>query len=86
MFLTTHTLGLRLAKAWGQQNDCIRTYKSAFCIQLPSDVWTLTDYRVGVDEAEKYSVVLTSVKGRFGSSDNVKSGGRYSITPCGIEQ
>ncbi|KAK0453929.1 glycoside hydrolase family 13 protein [Armillaria borealis] len=42
---------------------------------------SFTDYRVGVDEAGEYSVVLTSDEGRFGGFDNVKLGGQYFTTP-----
>ncbi|KAK0206821.1 glycoside hydrolase family 13 protein [Desarmillaria ectypa] len=42
---------------------------------------SFTDYRVGVDEAGKYSVILTSDEGRFGGFDNVKLGGEYFTTP-----
>jgi 1,4-alpha-glucan branching enzyme len=40
-----------------------------------------TDYRVGVDEPGKYSVVLTSDEKRFGGFDNVGLGGEYLTTP-----
>ncbi|KAK0499782.1 glycoside hydrolase family 13 protein [Armillaria luteobubalina] len=42
---------------------------------------SFTDYRVGVDEAGEYSVVLTSDEGRFGGFDNVKLAGQYFTTP-----
>ncbi|KAJ7283973.1 glycoside hydrolase family 13 protein [Mycena rebaudengoi] len=40
-----------------------------------------TDYRVGVEEPGKYSVVLSSDEKRFGGFDNVSLGGEYLTTP-----
>ncbi|KAH9939992.1 glycoside hydrolase superfamily [Amylocystis lapponica] len=42
---------------------------------------SFTDFRVGVEEAGEYRVVLTSDEPRFGGFDNAKLGGQYFTTP-----
>ena len=42
---------------------------------------SFSDYRVGVEEPGKYSVILTSDEKRFGGFDNVRPGGEYLTTP-----
>jgi 1,4-alpha-glucan branching enzyme len=43
---------------------------------------SFTDYRVGVQEAGEYHIVLSSdEKGRFGGFDNVSLDGKYDTTP-----
>ncbi|KAF9247406.1 glycoside hydrolase family 13 protein [Melanogaster broomeanus] len=42
---------------------------------------SFTDYRVGVDVAGDYTVVLTSDEKRYGGFENVTSNGKYPTTP-----
>ncbi len=42
---------------------------------------SFSDYRVGVEEAGDYEVVLTSDDKRFGGFENVLLGGTYKTTP-----
>lgn len=42
---------------------------------------SFTDYRVGVEEAGEYRVVLNSDEKTFGGFDNVKSDSVYVTTP-----
>ena len=42
---------------------------------------SFTDYRVGVDTAGEYKVVLSSDEKRFGGHDRVDIGGKYFTTP-----
>jgi 1,4-alpha-glucan branching enzyme len=42
---------------------------------------SFTDYRVGVDVAGDYKVVLSSDEKRYGGFENVTSGGKYPTTP-----
>ena len=42
---------------------------------------SFTDYRVGVEEAGEYKVVLNSDEPQFGGFDNIKSNSTYITTP-----
>lgn len=42
---------------------------------------SFTDYRVGVDEAGKYGIVLSSDEGRFGGFDNIALDSKFFTTP-----
>jgi 1,4-alpha-glucan branching enzyme len=42
---------------------------------------SFTDYRVGVDGAGKYGIVLSSDEGRFGGFDNIALDGKFFTTP-----
>ncbi|KAF9076977.1 glycoside hydrolase family 13 protein [Rhodocollybia butyracea] len=42
---------------------------------------SFTDYRVGVETAGEYTVVLSTDESRFGGFNNVTSGGKYFTTP-----
>ncbi|KAL0253960.1 1,4-alpha-glucan-branching enzyme [Cryptococcus tetragattii IND107] len=42
---------------------------------------SFTDYRVGVDTAGEYKVILTSDETRFGGHNRIDMGGRYFTTP-----
>jgi 1,4-alpha-glucan branching enzyme len=42
---------------------------------------SFTDYRVGVEEAGEYKVVLTSDEKRFGGFDNIDVTNTYVTTP-----
>ncbi|KAJ3933157.1 MAG: glycoside hydrolase family 13 protein [Lentinula lateritia] len=42
---------------------------------------SFTDYRVGIETAGEYTVVLTTDEPRFGGFDNAKTGGKYFTTP-----
>ena len=42
---------------------------------------SFTDYRVGVDVAGEYEIVLSSDEKRFGGFENVRLGGEYLTTP-----
>lgn len=42
---------------------------------------SFSDYRVGVEKAGEYEVVLTSDEKRFGGFENVLLGGTYGTTP-----
>ena len=42
---------------------------------------SFTDYRVGIDEAGKYGIVLSSDEGRFGGFDNIALDSKFFTTP-----
>lgn len=42
---------------------------------------SFTDYRVGVEEAGEYGVVLSSDEHRFGGFENIKLDSKYFTTP-----
>lgn len=42
---------------------------------------SFTDYRVGVDVAGEYTIVLSSDDKEYGGFENVTSGGKYLTTP-----
>jgi 1,4-alpha-glucan branching enzyme len=42
---------------------------------------SFTDYRVGVDDAGEYGIVLSSDEGRFGGFDNIALDGKFFTTP-----
>ncbi|KAF8969438.1 glycoside hydrolase family 13 protein [Flammula alnicola] len=44
---------------------------------------SFTDYRVGVEEAGEYKIVLSSDDGRFGGFDNIKLDSKFFTTPLG---
>lgn len=42
---------------------------------------SFTDYRVGIDDAGEYGIVLSSDEGRFGGFDNIALDGKFFTTP-----
>lgn len=42
---------------------------------------SFTDYRVGVDIAGEYTIILSSDEKEYGGFENVTSGGKYLTTP-----
>jgi 1,4-alpha-glucan branching enzyme len=42
---------------------------------------SFTDYRVGVEEAGEYRIVLSSDERKFGGFDNIALDGKYFTTP-----
>ena len=42
---------------------------------------SFTDYRVGVDDAGKYGIVLSSDEGRFGGFNNIALDSQFFTTP-----
>lgn len=42
---------------------------------------SFTDYRVGVDIAGEYTIILSSDDKEYGGFENVTSGGKYLTTP-----
>ena len=42
---------------------------------------SFADYRVGVDDAGEYRIVLSSDEGRFGGFDNIALDGKFFTTP-----
>lgn len=42
---------------------------------------SFTDYRIGVDEAGEYHIILTSDEKKFGGFENVSCGGKFATTP-----
>jgi len=46
---------------------------------------SFTDYRVGVEEAGEYRIVLSSDEGRFGGFDNIMLDSKFFHEPDGME-
>jgi len=42
---------------------------------------SFTDYRIGVEEAGEYKIVLSSDEGRFGGFDNIMIDSKFFTTP-----
>lgn len=42
---------------------------------------SFTDYRVGVDDAGEYGIVLNSDEGKYGGFNNISSDGKFFTTP-----
>jgi 1,4-alpha-glucan branching enzyme len=42
---------------------------------------SFTDYRIGVDEAGEYRIILTSDEKKFGGFENISCGGKFTTTP-----
>lgn len=59
--------------------NCTSTAVMQLMTVHPSN--SFTDYRVGVDTAGEYKVVLSSDENRFGGHDRVELGGKYFTTP-----
>lgn len=42
---------------------------------------SFTDYRVGVDDAGEYGIILSSDEGKFGGFNNISLDGKFFTTP-----
>ena len=65
------------------ENDKVVVYERAGLLFVfnfhPTN--SFADYRVGVDDAGEYRIVLSSDEGRFGGFDNIALDGKFFTTP-----